>query len=266
MTRADQFPLERDVLITVKTYPNSSRKYRETVCVAGVTREDGWIRLYPMTFRYLPIGRRFKKYQVVRLRMRIHEEPRPESYRPDQSSLRLGAVLSSANAWQARREWLLPTASASMCEILRFQRTTGKSLGMFKPREAPDLIIQKADQEWRAMIEQLDFLEEPKKPLEPIPYRFKYRYFCDEPHCRGHEQTVFDWEACELYRKLRCSEPTESAIHAKLRQKFVDELWGRNKDSYLFVGNQMAHPRSFIVLGVFWPPRLNDERQMRLLL
>jgi hypothetical protein len=50
MSRAAQFPLQREVLITVKAYPNPSKKYRETVCVAGITREEGWVRLVPHNF------------------------------------------------------------------------------------------------------------------------------------------------------------------------------------------------------------------------
>ena len=265
MNRAAQFPLQRDVLITVKAYPNPSKKYRETVCVAGITREEGWVRLYPITFRYLPQVARFKKYQIVRLRMGKHSEGRPESYRPDQDSFRPGEIISTKNAWHGRKEWLLPKASSSMCEILKLQHESGKSLGMFKPKDAPELIIEKADKEWGDIVRQLHMFEEPRKPLEPIPFRFKYRYICDDPHCNGHEQTIVDWEACELYRKLRDSEDTEYAIHAKMEQKFVDQLWGQDKDSYLFVGNQLAHPRSFIVLGVFWPPKMEDTRQMKLL-
>lgn len=90
MTRVSDFPLERKVLITVKAYPNPSKKYQETVCVAGVTKEEGWIRLYPVSFRHLPKGVQFKKYQLVRLRMRKHEgDNRPESFRPDQHNLQL---------------------------------------------------------------------------------------------------------------------------------------------------------------------------------
>ena len=39
-----------EVMITVKTYPNPSETYGETVCVAGVRLDRGapeWIRLYP---------------------------------------------------------------------------------------------------------------------------------------------------------------------------------------------------------------------------
>ena len=39
-----------------------------------------------------------------------------------------------------------------MCEILRIQRETGKSLGMFKPKDAPELIIERADREWGDML------------------------------------------------------------------------------------------------------------------
>jgi hypothetical protein len=41
-------------MITVKTYPNPSETYGETVCVAGVRLDRGrpeWIRLYPVKFR-----------------------------------------------------------------------------------------------------------------------------------------------------------------------------------------------------------------------
>lgn len=198
--------------------------------------------------------------------MAKHPEGRPESYRPDQDSFKLGQVIPTKKEWRDRKEWLLPTVSASMCEILRLQRENGKSLGMFKPKDVPELIIEKADREWGDIVKQLHFFAEPDKPLEPIPFRFKYRYACDDPCCKnGHEQTIVDWEACELYRKLRDSENSDQAVWAKMREKFVDELWARNKDSYLFVGNQRVHPRSFIVLGVFWPPQNPDTRQMKLL-
>ena len=33
--------IDREMLVAVKAYPNPSTKYIETVCVAGITREDG---------------------------------------------------------------------------------------------------------------------------------------------------------------------------------------------------------------------------------
>jgi hypothetical protein len=43
--------LEREAIVIVKAYPNPSAKYFETVCVAAITAEEGWIRLYPVSER-----------------------------------------------------------------------------------------------------------------------------------------------------------------------------------------------------------------------
>ena len=59
------------VMITVKAAPNPSEKYGETVCVAGVSVDPshpGWIRLYPINFRYLEQD--------------VHGRRRPRAVRP----------------------------------------------------------------------------------------------------------------------------------------------------------------------------------------
>jgi hypothetical protein len=82
--------VEREALAVIKAYPNPSAKYHETVCVAAVTREEGWVRLYPVGFRSLPDDKRFKKYQRIQFRMQKHpRDRRPESYRPDELSFQL---------------------------------------------------------------------------------------------------------------------------------------------------------------------------------
>jgi hypothetical protein len=44
----------RRLLVVVKTYPNPSHSYGETVCCAGVDLATGrWVRMYPITFRRL---------------------------------------------------------------------------------------------------------------------------------------------------------------------------------------------------------------------
>jgi hypothetical protein len=42
------------LLVTVKAYPQPSKRYGETVCVAGVridTDIPSWVRLYPVAYR-----------------------------------------------------------------------------------------------------------------------------------------------------------------------------------------------------------------------
>lgn len=56
---------KKRIFITVKTYPNPSASYVETVCTAGIIENEGWIRLYPIPFRVSDEYKQFKKYQWI---------------------------------------------------------------------------------------------------------------------------------------------------------------------------------------------------------
>ena len=58
---------QRDILIVVKTYPEISTKYTETVCTAGILADTKTlVRLYPIRFRYFEGKQQFKKYQWIK--------------------------------------------------------------------------------------------------------------------------------------------------------------------------------------------------------
>ena len=58
---------QKDILIVVKTYPEISSKYTETVCTAGILMDTKTlVRLYPIRFRYLEGKQQFKKYQWIK--------------------------------------------------------------------------------------------------------------------------------------------------------------------------------------------------------
>jgi hypothetical protein len=70
------------VLITVKTYPTISEKYKELACTAGFREDGSWIRLYPIPFRLLDQEQQYKKYQWVEVdTARNKGDQRPESHR-----------------------------------------------------------------------------------------------------------------------------------------------------------------------------------------
>ncbi|MHB1034844.1 MAG: hypothetical protein ACYC35_09820 [Pirellulales bacterium] len=183
--------------MTVKAYPTPSTRHIETVCVAAITREEGWVRLYPINFRSLPDNQSFKKYQRIQLRMRRHDrDHRPESYRPDEHSIQLGKVLGTKDQWRERWQWIRPTLGPSMCELQRLQESHGNSLGCIKLRDIDDFIVEEADAEWtgrkQATIDQLTLFDPVEAKLEKIPFVFKYRYRCESPDCRGHNQSIID--------------------------------------------------------------------------
>ena len=249
--------------MTVKASPAVSRKHGEVVCVAGV-RTDGdrhrWARLFPVHFRDLAFTHRFKKYQRISLEaVRPRNDRRPESLQPVTDSLALGTVVDTGRdrSWAERRAFLEPLMVESMCEVQRRQAADRTSLGLFRPQEVQDFIAEPAA-EWgsrqQAIVAQPSLFSPTRTTLEKIPYRFLYRYTCADMGCRGHEQSIVDWELSQAYRSFR-DRYGEQEVVDRLRQRWLGELCGPARDTAFFVGNQHQHPDSFLVLGVFWPPQ-----------
>ncbi len=136
------FDKNENILITVKAYPNPSKKYQETVCVAGIVLNKGFIRLYPINYRLLPNEKRFEKYEIINVDIVKHNDKRPESYRPNFNIFKKVRNLSTKydRSWSERKNILLKFVDESMCDIQSKQQHHGKSLGFFKPKEIHDLI------------------------------------------------------------------------------------------------------------------------------
>ncbi|MXZ63695.1 MAG: hypothetical protein F4Y98_08950 [Chloroflexi bacterium] len=145
----------------------------------------------------------------------------------------------------------------SMCEIARRQEAEGLSLGVFKPREVQEFVHEQHHEAWNsrqeAVLSQPSLLFPNGDTLEQIPFRFFYRYRCEDAQCNGHKQSIIDWELAQAFRKWRESYRDENSLLEALRDKWLEEMWAPDRDSALFVGNQHQHPTSFLVLGVYWP-------------
>lgn len=248
------------VLVTVKTYPNPSRKYTETVCVAGMDLQTHeWLRLYPIPFRDLAAYQRFKKYSIIAVKMaKTPQDNRPESRRVESGSIHVEGVLDTKRSWSRRREVVLANGHTSLCALKREQKSRGTSLGVVKPAtvefraeptELPDAELRKA------YYAQSSLFGSTLTSVEPIPYRFSYRFTCPgEAACPGHDLSIVDWELMQSYRSWRIKYRDERVLLAKIEQKWQDEMFSPMRDSYLYVGNVFLHQQSFLVLGVFWPP------------
>jgi hypothetical protein len=96
---------EKEFLICVKTYPEYSITYTETVCTAAVLRKTGQlIRLFPIPFRYLLGEHQFKKYQWVQAKIKKNtKDGRPESYRIENDSI-VHWHGRHKNGWSVRKD------------------------------------------------------------------------------------------------------------------------------------------------------------------
>jgi hypothetical protein len=249
----------KQVLITVKTYPNPSTKYGETVCCAGIDLETGsWIRLYPVPFRDLDASQKFKKYNIISVRCnKAPKDHRAESYHIDRDSIRVLRRLDTKHKWRERGKVVLPTASRSFCDVQRAYETT--SLGMFKPCDI-GFSWQKAKAESeakrQACYEQLTFFDERKNTIERVPLDFYYEFHCEgEETCPGHRLRIIDWEMGQSYRNWREKYGSQDQLLDKIRQMWLSTICSEENDIWFYVGNMYQRRHRFMVLGVFYPKK-----------
>jgi len=247
----------KKVLITVKTYPLPSKKTIEASCTAGITEDGNWIRLFPLPFRYLGYAQQFKKYQWIEASVTKATDPRPESYKVALDSIKLlGKPLPTSNNWEARKDIILPLAAPSLCYLERTRAETQVTLGIFKPRIIRKLIIEPEEypywtqQELAVLSQQSMFDKKSVKPLEKIPLKFIYSFFCNDQKCKGHRLSATDWEMGEAYRKWkqRYGEDWETYF----RKKFEDEVI-YSFETYFYVGTIRSHQDVWIIVGLFYP-------------
>ncbi|MBD2119088.1 MULTISPECIES: hypothetical protein [Microcystis] len=251
----------RKILIATKTYPSISTKYQETVCTAGIllSEEENplqWIRIYPIRYRYLDFDKRYPRWAIVSAKIKRNDQDyRPESFKIDDNSLKIIRKIDTTNNWQERKSLVLSLQFRSIADI----QAQGKSLGIIKPKSIERFFSKKTSREWnqkqQTVLNQLDLFE-PNIDLEKIPYQFVYQ-FTDEDNV-PHKYSISDWEIMELYRKCRDRSQllgleAEQYALEKVRQKLEDDFL-ESKDLYFIVGNLKNHAKSFMIIGLFYPP------------
>lgn len=222
------------------------------------------MRLYPINFRDLPYSQQYQKYQWIEVAADRHtRDHRKESYRPDSASLRNYGepVRTSRGDWSTRAKYVLAKKSLSMEDLRERQERDGTSLGIFRPKHVHDLEISPDEPEWKDSFKkalmQARLWEDRKASRQPprkVPFKFHYRFECEDERCsRSHRMMIEDWEVGALYWRLvdDGAAPYEAAL--TVRDKFLNELCGPDRDTHFFVGTVLAHPKSWVVIGVWWP-------------
>ena len=258
--------IRRRVLIVVKTYPTPARRGGEVSCTAALTEEGEWLRLFPIPYRFLTDNQKFQKYQWVEVNMQRSDDPRPESYRVDVDSLKImEAPIPSSDKWRQRKELLGPLKAHCLCCLQKQQQADGApTLGFIKPQEITGFVIEKDDEpNWTerelAILNQASMFDNaPAHVLEKVPYHFYYRFRCDHDDCNGHRLSCTDWELEESYRKWRRMYGPN--WEAKFRETYETRMILK-ADTHFYVGTVRQHPNSWIIVGLFYPPK--EEKHER---
>lgn len=263
----DELPNAR-VLITVKTYPLPSRSYTELVCTAGLLNGEKWIRMYPIPFRFLQDQKQYPKYSWVELDLvRNTKDFRPESYRLKNENIKVLDTIGTANAWDARKSFVLKETFTSMEDLIKLAKSSAKkSLATVKPREIVKFEIKDDEREWRKdwleQMKQMDMFEPTnssgqRKVVRKLPYKFYYHFLTDDNKLR--KLMIEDWEIGALFwHCLSQTDGDEEAAKQLVREKYFDQFV-QEKDLHLFVGttflNHNIAPNPFVIIGVFYPPK-----------
>jgi hypothetical protein len=248
------------VLIAVRTYPTPAQKGIEVSCTAAISDDGEWIRIFPVPYRSLPPDKKFVKYQWVDVGLtRAKNDPRPESHTLNIDAIKLGRIVSTENEWAERKAILRPLKRPSMCAIRRELDEKGSpTLGIFQPRKIKRLVIEPCQPEWSAsqktILSQmtLGFEKAPAQELEKIPFDFSYEFLCDDAQCKGHRMGCTDWEMGQAYREWR--KKYGAGWEAKFREKFERDMIEKF-DTHFYVGTLHQHPRNWMIVGLFYPPR-----------
>ncbi|MCL2851534.1 MAG: hypothetical protein FWE20_00660 [Defluviitaleaceae bacterium] len=272
---------KKRIYIVVKTYPTISKEYAELVCTAGILEDGSWIRLYPVPFRKLDMDEKYPKYTWVEVEVvRNTNDFRPETYRPDLSTILVGARPSKAD-WNERRRVIFnnKTIYTNLKELIDKAKEDGTSLAVFKPSKILDFTIQKVERNWdsnklallKSLSQQMNLFQTPEeideefKVVNKVPYKFSYKF--EDGSGKQSTMMIEDWEIGMLYFNcLSRANGDEKIATAKVKQMYFDEF--AKKDLHFFLGTtKQFHnvaPNPFIIIGVFYPPMPMKNQQISL--
>ncbi len=265
--------VKKRLLVWGTTYPEFSKKYFETVCTGALDEETGkLIRIYPLTLRHIenPPG----KYSwIVAEIARNTADPRPESYRINQQTIEIVGHLDTKDRWLARKEQVLRPGNVfqSVNALLAAEAADGTSLGLVQPgRVVRAYARRRTKQEHADWIKQRDaalanrdlFVDVDSKVKDLVMPGVEYRleWVCSDHACSiQHDMSILDWGTYVLSRKLYAARGA-SIAEDKVIEKIEEYLNLVKNEPYLFLGNSQKHPKSFMIVGVFHPPKPRPER------
>ena len=262
------------ILITVKTYPKPSGKYGELVCTAGLLDGEKWIRIYPVSYKFLTDDSKYGKYSWIELDLiRNSKDFRPETYRPRHGideEIKVVGKLDTGSHWAARKNYILKEVFTSMNELIKLSKSEQqKSLAVYKPGEIIDFVIEEDEREWKdkwlAQAKQGNFLEtnlskpgEERALIQKLPYKYSYK-FIGQGDTKPRKLSIEDWEIGALFWNcLRRTKGDEKAANSLVSDKYF-KTFREKKDLHLFLGTTKVHHtvsrNPFIIIGVFYPPK-----------
>lgn len=265
--------MKKKLLVWGKTYPEFSRSYYETVCTGAVDEETGkLVRIYPITLRYMK--EKFKSYDWIEADVqRNSSDFRPESFKINQDTIKVvGHIGNKPKEWQERSRWVLQTQNIfrSVEALQAAEKNDHTSLGLVRPKEITRIYkVRKKDserREWeeaRALaVQQRDLFVDPDsatKELAFCPVQYRAKFTCDDAACSTeHDFGILDWGLYVLDFN-QWADRGGAMAEEKVVEKIQQLMDPSKRDPYFFLGNTKGYSHSFMIVGLFHPPRKEEK-------
>jgi hypothetical protein len=246
-----------EAIVIVKAAPQIGAAHGETVCCAAIDPHGNWLRLYPIQFRHLEESQKFGRWDRIQFKWRKPtSDVRIESRRVDQDTLTIVGQLKPAE----RAHFL----AKSIVTSLKREREQGRSLALLEARSLDFVVERKNAEELAAQRKEFLDLQDQQDlfrtkhlvPYEPAPYRFKYRYVCDDGERFG---TCQDWEIEATFFKWSKKYGEPLALD-RMKKTFGEEY--PRKGMLLAMGTHSRWPDNWLINGIV---RLDHTDQLPLL-
>lgn len=230
-----------ECFILVKAQPHRSSRYSETVCCAGIGRDGKWRRQYPVPFRILNDGQKFRRWEWIRYEfVASDKDRRTESQRVDPETLQVGDPLRP----NERAKFLNPLVRKSFQDA----EDRGESLVLLRPKNLELKCVDKSAEQISTerdkhaqLANQMSMFDKTARALEPCPVIFTARWRDEENKAHRHE--CDDWETSQAFFKFEKKYGRAKAIEF-IKSKFEVE--------YLRAGLVLAfstHSRRNVTFG-----------------
>lgn len=247
---------QTEAIVLIKAAPVIGNRHGETVCCAGIDLYGNWLRMYPVSFRVLDDGKKFKRWDKVKFKWRRpSDDQRVESRHVDSQSLEIVGRMPS----KEKARFL----DSQIITSLNEQREKGLSLALLKPTIRSFHIERRPQADVDAEQARIDefhsqddmFIPRPAVPQTACPYAFKYRYSTDDGDRDG---TCQDWETEATFFNWRNQYGEADALQ-RMRHQFGEVLPERGL--YFAMGTHSRWPDTWLINGLI---QLRPEPQATL--
>lgn len=243
--------MKEELLLLCMAYPEISKKYGASVCMAGATGEGELRRIYPIPFeKFLRFG--FHKREWIKYDIREKGDYRKESYKIYPESIQHGLKVDY--------EEIRKCCDAFKTTIEELKQKTDKdktSLGIIQPRIIDFKIKKVPVDEKKVNLSMQQMLNGQKIPIELIEYRAWYVYHCGIGCTTEHKSLCLDTELGQLIRNIK-DKYDEVTLLDKVKEKFFD--WMLTRDLYFMMGTHSYHPKSWMIISILYPPKNQVKR------